>query len=307
MPELPEVETITRELRPLIVGRTIVDVWLDWPRQIKHPAPDGFIAQLRGRHVLAVDRRAKWIVVSLTGQDGPNSIGDEAVVAIQVKMTGQLFVLPPHAPRDKHVHVAFKLDDGTELRLRDTRKFGRLGLYRRDEAGDVLGAGEAGSLFAGFGPEPLDDVFRLADFRRRLRARRARLKTLLMDQGFLAGGGNIYADEALWRARLHPLRSGAGLRPEQERALYDSLRAVLAEAIERRGSSVDDYRAPSGAGEMQNFLHVSGRTGKPCPRCGHPTRRIVVGARSTHFCSWCQRLPRRERNESVSRLLADAR
>ena len=112
-----------------------------------------------------------------------------------------------------------------------------------------------------------------------------------MNQEFLAGVGNIYADEALWRARLHPLRSGAGLRPDQERALYVSLRDVLNEGIDRRGSSVDSYRAPEGRGDMQNFLNVYGRTGKPCPRCGRPTRRIVIGARSTHFCSWCQRLP----------------
>jgi formamidopyrimidine-DNA glycosylase len=128
-----------------------------------------------------------------------------------------------------------------------------------------------------------------------------------MNQEFLAGVGNIYADEALWRARIHPLRSAATLRPEQERRLYEALREVLTEAIERRGSSVDDYRAPSGRGEMQNFLNIYGRTGKPCPRCGRPTRRIVVNARSTHFCSWCQRLPERERVPAIRALLRAAR
>ncbi len=307
MPELPEVETIARELRPLIVGRTITAAWLDWPRQVKHPTPDEFVEQIGGRLMLAIDRRAKWLVVSLTGRQGADSVGDDAVLAIQVKMTGQLDVVDPQTPHDKHVHVRFWLDDGKELRMRDTRKFGRVGLYRRDEAGSVLGAGDVGSLFDAFGPEPLDDAFSLGDFRRRLRARRARLKTLLMDQGFLAGVGNIYADEALWRARLHPLRSAAGLQPYQERALYTSLRDVLGEAIERRGSSVDDYRAPEGRGDMQNFLNVYGRTGKPCPRCGRPTRRMVMGARSTHFCSWCQRLPQRERSASVRLLLAGVR
>jgi len=298
MPELPEVETIARELRPLVVGRTIVDVWLDWPNQVKHLSPDEFIAGVRGREILGVERRAKWLVLALSG---------DAVLIIQVKMTGQLYVLAPDAPRDKHVHVVFSLDSGRELRLRDTRKFGRVGLYRRDVAGVVLGAGGAGELFAAFGPEPLDDAFTLAHFRRRLRARRARLKTLLMDQAFVAGVGNIYADEALWRARLHPLRSAAGLRPDQERELYRSLRDVLAEAVERRGSSVDDYRAPSGMGEMQNHLNVYGRAGKPCPRCGRPTRRIIVGARSSHFCSWCQRLPARERSAASLALLAGGR
>ena len=171
----------------------------------------------------------------------------------------------------------------------------------------MLGAGEASELFAAFGPEPLDDAFTLADFRKRIRRRKGRLKSLLMDQGFVAGVGNIYADEALWRARLHPLRSGAGLDSAQERDLYNSLRAVLSEGIERRGSSVDSYRAPAGAGNMQHFLNVYGRTGLPCPRCGRPIRRIVVGARSTHFCSWDQRLPQRERTASTDKLLAGMR
>lgn len=306
MPELPEVETMARELRPLVVGRRITSAWLDWPRQVKHPSPDRFVAEIRGRQILSVDRRAKWLVVSL-GPGDEAVPSDDAVLAIQVKMTGQLDVVAPDALRDKHVHVVFDLDDGRQLRLRDTRKFGRVGLYRRDEAGSILGADEGQELFAAFGPEPLDAEFSLADFRRRLRARRARLKPLLMDQAFLAGVGNIYADEALWRARLHPLRSAAGLRPDQERDLYLSLRDVLTEAIDRRGSSVDNYRAPSGKGSMQNFLNVYGRTGKPCPRCGRPTRRMVVGARSTHFCSWCQRLPGRERTPQARTLLAAAR
>ena len=289
MPELPEVETIARELRPLVVGRTIADAWFDWPRQIKHPAPDKFIAELRDRTILDVGRRAKWLVLLLSGN---------ATLVIQVKMTGQLDVVAPQTPRDKHVHAVLALDDGRELRLRDTRKFGRLALYAPDEAARVLGT---------LGPEPLADELTPRDFARMLRARRARLKTLLMNQEFLAGVGNIYADEALWRARLHPLRSAAGLSAAQSRDLYRSLRDVLAEAIDRRGSSVDSYRAPEGSGEMQHFLNVYGRTGKPCPRCGRPTRRMVIGARSTHFCSWCQRLPARDRSEATDRLLAAVR
>jgi formamidopyrimidine-DNA glycosylase len=298
MPELPEVETIARELRPLLVGKTITGVWFDWPNQIKHPAPGQFADAAVGREILDVDRRGKWLVISLSGS---------AVLVIQVKMTGQLDVVAADAPHDRHVHAVFGLGSGEELRMRDTRKFGRLGLYQRDEAGAILGADEARELFAEFGPEPLDPHFTLRDFRRLLRARRGRLKTLLMNQEFVAGVGNIYADEALWRARVHPLRSAATLRPEQERRLYDALREVLREAIERRGSSVDDYRSPSGRGDMQNFLNIYGRTGKPCPRCGRPTRRIVVNARSTHFCSWCQRLPARDRGTAIQALLCAAR
>jgi formamidopyrimidine-DNA glycosylase len=217
------------------------------------------------------------------------------VLAIQVKMTGQLTVVPPSDARDKHVHARFTLDDGRELRMRDTRKFGRLGFYRKGETGRILGAGDVGELFDQFGPEPLADDFTAPDFRRRLAKRKGRLKTLLMDQGFVAGVGNIYADEALWRAQLHPLRSAAGVNADQSRRLYRELRAILAQAIERRGSSVDDYLAPEGKGDMQNYLNVYGRTGRPCPRCGRPIKRITVNARGTHYCSWCQRLPAVER------------
>jgi len=286
LPELPEVETITRELRPLVESRTIVDAWFDWPNQIKHPAPDKFVPALRGRRILGVARRAKWIIFDLSG---------DAVLAIQVKMTGQLTVVAPEARRDKHVHAVFSLDDGRELRLRDTRKFGRLGFYRRGETGAIMGAGDVGQLFDQFGPEPLDPEFTAPKFRRRLNARRGRLKTLLMDQAFVAGVGNIYADEALWRAQLHPLRSAARVNAAQARRLYVELRTLLVQAIDRRGSSVDDYLAPEGKGDMQNYLNVYGRGGKPCPRCGRPVKRMMLNARSTHFCSWCQRLPAADR------------
>ena len=207
-------------------------------------------------------------------------------------MTGQLFVVPATRPTDPYERLALRLDDGRELRFRDIRKFGRVGLYA---PGD--------DAFAEIGPEPLDPAFTLRAFRARIRGRRARLKPLLVDQAFLAGVGNIYADEALWRAKLHPLRSAASLRPADERRLYLALIAILTEAVERRGSSIDDYTAPDGDGEMQERLDVYQRTGLPCPRCGRPIRRIVIGIRSTHFCSFCQRLPAAQR-PAAARLLA---
>ena len=155
-------------------------------------------------------------------------------------------------------------------------------------------------VFAPFGPEPLDPAFTVRDFRRSLRRRKGRLKPLLLDQSFLAGVGNIYADEALWAARLHPLRTAGTLRPADERRLYESLRRILSEAVERRGSSIDDYTAPDGDGSMQEHLQVYQRTGEPCPRCGRPIKRIVVGARSTHFCSWCQRLSPADRKGAAA-------
>ncbi|MFH0750258.1 MAG: bifunctional DNA-formamidopyrimidine glycosylase/DNA-(apurinic or apyrimidinic site) lyase, partial [Chloroflexota bacterium] len=288
MPELPEVETVARDLRGLIVGATITGADGDWPRAIaSHPTVEDFAAAVAGRRVEAVGRRAKLLVVELSGG---------AALTIHLKMTGQLFVVPATTPADRHVHVRLALADGREVRFRDMRKFGRVGCWPRDPAtGAVLDPGAGVELFAATGPEPLDDAFTVGAFRRRLRLRRGRLKPLLLDQGFIAGVGNIYADEALWRARLHPLRGAATLRRPDEARLYRGLRAILAEAIERRGSSIDDYTAPDGDGSMQERLEVYQRTGEPCPRCGRPIRRIVVGARATHFCSWCQRLPAADR------------
>jgi hypothetical protein len=136
-----------------------------------------------------------------------------------------------------------------------------------------------------------------------MRSRRGRLKPLLLDQAFIAGIGNIYADEALWVARLHPLRSAASLRPADERHLYAAIRTVLSEAVERRGSSIDDYTAPEGDGQMQEHLNVYQRTGEPCPRCDRAVRRVVIAARASHFCSWCQRLSRDDRH-GAQRILA---
>ena len=180
MPELPEVETIARELRPLVRDAVVAEVWTDWPRAIRHPEPAAFGAGLVGRRIVDVGRRAKWLVLTLDGG---------AMLVIQVKMTGQLFVVDAATPRDRHVHVAWRLADGRELRLRDTRKFARVGLYRAGDDGLPLDAAETGALFAGHGPEPLEPSFTLADFRRRLRARRGRLKPMLLDQAFLAGVG----------------------------------------------------------------------------------------------------------------------
>ena len=284
MPELPEVETMARELAPLVVGATIASAWTDWPAAVRHPDPEGYRAALAGRTIAGVRRRAKWLVVDL----------DRGALVIQVKMTGQLSIVPADVARDPHVHATWTFADGRQLRLRDVRKFARIGAYETATLAAVLDR---------HGPEPLEADFTLAVFRRRLRARRARLKPLLLDQAFLAGVGNIYADEALWRARLHPLRHAHALRPADERRLYLAIRGILGEAIERRGSSINDYTAPEGDGEMQEHLDVYQRTGQPCHRCGRPVRRIVIGARGTHFCSWCQRLPARERDDGARRLL----
>jgi formamidopyrimidine-DNA glycosylase len=288
MPELPEVETVARDLRPRIVNATIVGARCSWARTLRTHAPDAFAEAVAGRVVEAVGRRAKLIVIELSG---------DVALTIHLKMTGQLFVVPGGAPEDPYVRLVLELADGREVRFRDIRKFGKVGLYGRDPATGELTTEVGGSaVFAAFGPEPLDPGFDLRAFRTRLRRRKGRLKSLLVDQAFLAGIGNIYADEALWSARLHPLRTAGTLRPPDERRLFEAVRSILSEAIERRGSSIDDYTAPDGDGSMQERLRVYQRTGEPCPRCGRPVKRVVIGARSTHFCTWCQRLPAYDRN-----------
>jgi formamidopyrimidine-DNA glycosylase len=288
MPELPEVETVARDLRRHLLphggsGPVVVGARVAWPRTLRDEDPARFVAGVGGRRIEGIGRRGKQLVIELDGG---------SFLTVHLKMTGQLFVVPATRPIDPYERLALALDDGRELRFRDIRKFGRVGLYAPGQ-----------DPFAEVGPEPLDPAFTLRAFRARIRGRRARLKPLLVDQAFLAGVGNIYADEALWRSKLHPLRSAASLRPADERRLYRALIAILTEAVERRGSSIDDYTAPDGDGEMQERLDVYQRTGQPCLRCGHPVRRIVIGIRSTHFCSFCQRLPRAER-PAAAKLLA---
>jgi formamidopyrimidine-DNA glycosylase len=292
VPELPEVETVARDLRPRILGATITGARTSWARTLRTHTPEAFAEAVAGRQVEGVGRRAKQIVVDLSG---------DAALTIHLKMTGQLFVVPAETPEDPYVRLVLELADGRELRFRDIRKFGKIGLYGRDPlTGELVTEVGGAAVFAAIGPEPLEAAFTVRDFRRRLRRRSGRLKPLLLDQSFLAGVGNIYADEALWAARLHPLRTAGTLHPADERHLYDAIRTVLAEAVERRGSSIDDYTAPDGDGSMQEHLQVYQRTGEACPRCGRAVKRIVVGARSTHFCSWCQRLGAADRKGAAA-------
>jgi formamidopyrimidine-DNA glycosylase len=296
MPELPEVETIARDLRGLVTGARIVGARSNWPRTLRSHEPHDFAAAVTGREIEGIGRRGKQLLVWL----GPGYRRDSvlaaapepalAVLTVHLKMTGQLFVVPAGSSEDRHVHVVLALADGREIRFRDIRKFGRMGLYRRDPVTGLPADGEAEGVLA-TGAEPLSEDFTAATLGRLLARRRGRLKTLLLNQDFIAGVGNIYADEALWRSRLHPLRDAQSLRPDHARRLHQALRDVLAEAVERRGSSVDDYTAPGGDGSMQEHLQVYQRAGEPCVRCARPIRRIVVGGRATHFCSWCQRLP----------------
>ena len=270
MPELPEVETFVRALRRPLVGRTIVGMRNAWSRHIVLPSPDELAARIAGRRIEAIDRRGKYLVFTLS---------DDETLVIHLKMTGHLSVVPGDTPPDPYAHTVFPLDDGRELRFRDPRKFGRVYLLR-DPSG-VLGP---------LGPEPLADDFSAEELAARLAGRRRVLKPLLLDQTFIAGIGNIYADEALFDAQLLPTRRSDTLTTEEIGALHAAIRKVLALGIDREGASISTYVKPDGQkGDMQNAVAVFRRTGQSCYACGGPIERIVLGGRSTHFCPNCQR------------------
>ncbi len=279
MPELPEVETVTRLIRKPLLGRTIEGVSVQWERTLGGTSRRSFSSAVRGARVKAVWRRAKYIVIDLERPRG-EPIG---AVLVHLRMTGRLHVDAATEEARDYTRVACRLDNGNELRFVDTRKFGRFRFLARPD--DVL---------EGLGPEPLESGFDRDRFHRDLRARRRMLKPLLLDQTFLAGLGNIYVDEALHAAQLHPLRRSDRVPRPKADALYDAIRTTLAEAIEREGSSFDTfYRTPEGQpGSYQDRFQVYGRTGEPCYRCGRAIRRIVVGQRGTHFCTRCQPAPR---------------
>jgi formamidopyrimidine-DNA glycosylase len=298
MPELPEVETVARDLQRWVAGASIADVEVRWDRTIANPQPPQLFAdQLRGAQISHVGRRAKSVLLNLA---------DGRVMTVALRMTGALIVAEPGTADDPYARVVFRLADGRELRYRDVRKFGRIGLWeggglrrrapRRRVAEAKRPPYRVGDVFRRHGPEPLARSFSAERFAARLRGRSGRLKTLLLNQGFVAGVGNIYADEALWRARLHPLRAADTLTPEEVRRLHRAVRSVLRQGIANRGASFSDYVGADGEpGANAEELKVYQRTGEPCLRCGRRIERIVVGQRSTHFCPRCQRLPEADR------------
>lgn len=275
MPELPEVETVRRSLATALTGRRIAEVTrISWERTIAEPAPDLFRDLLRDRLIAGVDRRAKYLIIRLDR--------DEALV-VHLRMTGRLTIEDDRAEPDAHTHVVLRLEGGGQLFFHDTRKFGRLWL---------LDAEGLAVLHQRLGPEPLDEALTVVEFRALLQRRTGRLKPLLLDQKVIAGLGNIYVDEALWLARLHPLRTVPSLQDQELDRLYHAIRSVLSSAVERRGTSFSDYRDGYGQpGDNQHFLQVYDRAGQPCSRCGTLIERTVVAQRGTHLCPTCQPLP----------------
>ena len=282
MPELPEVETTVRALRNPLLGETITGVRNDWPRHIATPSPEALQKRIAGRCIEAIDRRGKYLVFTLTGGE---------TLIIHLRMTGHLSVVDGHAPLAPHTHTIFRLASGKEMRFRNPRKFGRVYLVQDPE--EVLGK---------LGPEPLDPDFTVEKLEEQLERRTKQLKALLLDQTFIAGVGNIYADEALFHARLHPQRHADSLQDGEVEALHAALQKVLRTGIEREGASIDRYVKPDGSrGTMQQVVTVYQRTDEACYRCGTSIQRIVVASRSTHFCPACQPLEPENANRPGSR------
>lgn len=272
MPELPEVEHAARTLGEQIAERRIVGVTkLDWERMIETPPAERFVELLRGRIVLAAGRRAKWLLLTL----------DEGwTLALHLRMSGAITVHGPTAQPDTHTHLVLLLDDGRQVFFHDTRKFGRARL---------LDADGMAALDAAHGPEPLTATFTPEALAAIVRARRTPIKQLLLDQKAIAGIGNIYADEALWLARLHPQRASNSLDSVEVARLHAGIRKVLLSGLAHGGSTLRNYRNSYGErGANQDHFNVYDQEGKPCPRCSTPIVRIVIAQRGARFCPACQ-------------------
>jgi len=274
MPELPEVQTVVNDLVAVgLCGATITEVEVFWPGSIALPAPHIFRRALRSQRLTGIHRRAKYIVFDFAAGGS---------LFIHLRMTGRLHLSAPEVPRSTHEHVILFFDAGRQLRLHDTRKFGRMSFVS-----------EAARITATLGPEPLEPGFTADVFTELVRARHRQLKPLLLDQAFIAGLGNIYADEALWQARLHPCRPADSLSCSEARALHRAIVCVLRRGIRNLGTTLGEsttnfYSVSRRRGDNSRHLRVFRRTGLPCPRCRTSIRRMLVGQRSTHICPLCQ-------------------
>ena len=272
MPELPEVETVRAKLAPVLTGRRFESVTIDDPRLVRPYEPAEVAAELAGERVAAVERRGKYLIVRF--ESG-------RVLLIHLRMTGSLRHANGPPAEDPHRRAVIKLDNGSDVMYRDVRRFGTWLLLEPGELEPYL--------VRKLGDEPLDALFTAARLGERLAGRKAPIKAALLDQRTLAGMGNIYADEALWRARIHPLRPAESIDRNELRRLHRGIRAALEAGIARQGSTLRDYALPDGAsGSMQKEFKVYGRGGEPCDRCGTPIAKSRVGGRGTWFCPTCQ-------------------
>jgi len=285
MPELPEVETVARGLQREIAGRRILTVTLGKTDFIDNPAE--IELHLPTRTIERVERYGKFMLLRLTH---PN-VSEPSALLVHLGMTGSLMPRAAAEPHTKHTHVVFLLDDGRELRYVDPRRFGRMAFL----AGSTLQ-----QELLRFGVDPLESTREA--FVTLIHNRRAHIKALLLDQSVLRGVGNIYADESLWRAKIHPRQLGASLKPDQTKLLYSKLQEILRKAIVLRGSSISDFLDSDGIpGDYQRHHRVYDREGKTCFRCKTPIRRIIVAGRSSYFCPQCQKAPRKKKRNRTRR------
>ena len=284
MPELPEVQTVVDDLNRLaIAGRQITDADVYWPKSISDLMPDAFCRKIAGRTIGRISRRGKYIVIQLLPR---------LTMLIHLRMSGRLNWEPVGVRRNRHEHVVLTIDGTHELRFQDTRKFGRF--FLTPDPGSILGR---------LGPEPLEAEFTLEVLRGRLHAFRRQIKPLLLNQQFLAGMGNIYVDEALWVAGIHPKRISNTLSISEIQALHRAIPRVLRKGLKHMGTSLGSgagnfYSVPGHRGRNVDELSVFRRTGQNCSRCGGIIRRILVGQRSSHICPVCQ--PLRRQDKAVS-------
>jgi formamidopyrimidine-DNA glycosylase len=266
MPELPEVETIKNELLPHVVGRKIRGVAVFWDRMVRQPSLAEFCTRVTGQKITGISRRGKYLFFHL---------GSGERLVMHMKMTGSLLVDPPD---DRFARAIFQLDNGTALHFRDPRKFGVMWL-----------AADESAVARKLGPEPLDADFTPEKLAEILHKHKAPVKPVLLDQSIVAGIGNMYADESLYEAKIHPERPSGSLSTEEIKRLYKAIRRVLRAAIKNKGASVRNYIRPDGdIGRAHDEFRVAHGTGKNCPRCGAPIKRIVVRGRGTYFCPVCQ-------------------
>jgi formamidopyrimidine-DNA glycosylase len=293
MPELPEVEIVRRRLHPRLIGRTVTDVQVA-DAKVSPSTEAELRGTFAGRPVRGTSRRGKWLIIELG--KGSGAVATEAaggmnadtsavdmLAVIHLRMTGRLLFEPDAENPRSNPRFTLCFDDGSRLFFYDLRRFG--GLW-------AVPTAQTAEFFAGLGVEPLEDDFTVGVLRAQMAGRRAPLKAFLLDQRRIAGVGNIYADEALFRARLHPLRPAGSIGPREARRLHTAIRETLQLGIDHEGSSVESFVDPAGSrGHFQEILNVYQRSGEPCPACGTPIRRIALGGRGTHFCPRCQ--PRR--------------
>ncbi|MET3644097.1 DNA-formamidopyrimidine glycosylase [Streptococcus gallinaceus] len=271
MPELPEVETVRRGLERLVLGKELKTVEVRVPKMIRSGVED-FVTYLPGQKFVSVGRRGKYLLIYLT----------DFVLISHLRMEGKYLLFPDQVPENKHFHVFFKLTDGSTLVYQDVRKFGTMELVDSEVV-------EAYFQSRKIGPEPIEADFQLCHFQEKLSKSAKPIKNHLLDQTLVAGLGNIYVDEVLWAAQIHPSRSSSSLTDEESARLREEIIRILQLAVEKGGSTIRTYRNALGEdGTMQEYLQVYGKTGQKCPRCQTTIEKIQLGGRGTHFCSKCQ-------------------